>query len=446
MKKVLIITYHFPPEGRGLVLRPLKFAKYFLKHDWQPIILTSTPKTSYFKDDSLLDEANMLNVQVFRTKGPAKNLLTGRKLAHIPNESRRRLKRNWKRLRTIPDEQESWIKKAVKLGTEIIENNKIEIIYATAPPFSALVAAGELKEKFGIPLVIDYQDSWIHSPNAFFPLGYHKLRNMKLEQEVIRVTDEVITVNRRIKEYLIEEYHYLKHEDINIIHHGFDEEDLKLARQGEMPEKNRMRLTHSGSLFDLMSPEYFFEALTIVFNKKPELRSKIEACFLGGLSREHLDMIKKYNLSDVIFNPGYVDHITSLKYMLGSDVLWFMINNADGDQVVSPVRLCEYMGTRKPILACVPDGAAKQILKGYDAVRICEPDQPRQIANLIIEYNELYEKRMIPAANEEVVKKFDVEQLTAQLVRYFEFLRYIPPEFDIRGKEMIRTSINSQGL
>jgi len=355
----------------------------------------------------------------------------------------------------IPDEHEGWIKKAVKLGSEIIETNKIEIIYVTAPPFSALIAAGTLKEKFEIPLVVDYQDSWIHSPNAFFPFGYHKLRNMKLEQEVIRVTDEIITVNRRIKEYLIEEYNYLKHKDVNIIHHGFDEDDLTLARQGAMPEKSagqgsgsgrpKMRLTHSGSLFDLMTPEYFFEALTIVFNKNPSLRTKIETCFLGGLSREHLDMIKKHNLSDVIFNPGYVDHITSLKYLLTSDVLWFMINKADGDQVVSPVRLSEYMGTRKPILACVPDGAAKQLLRGYDAVRICDPDEPEQIANLIIEYYELYEKGFMPSANEEVVKKFDVEQLTAQLVRYFEFLRYIPPEFDIRGKEMIRTSINSQG-
>jgi glycosyltransferase involved in cell wall biosynthesis len=93
--------------------------------------------------------------------------------------------------------------------------------------------------------------------------------------------------------------------------------------------------------------------------------------------------------------------------------------------------MTEYIGARKPILACVPDGAAKQLLRGYDAVRICEPDEPEQIARLIIEYYDLYEKRMIPHANEEVVGKFDIEVLTAQLVRYFEFLRFIPHEFDI---------------
>jgi len=431
MKKVLIITYHFPPEGRGLVLRPLKLAKYFRNNGWEPYILTSTPKTYYFKDDYLLNEANELKLKVFRTKGPSKNILTGRKLAALPNESSRILGRNFKRFRKIPDEYEWWIKKAVKLGTDIIENNNIEIILAMAPPFSSLIAAKELKEKFSIPMVIDYQDSWMHSPEAFMPMGFHKLRNMKLEQEVIRITDEIITTNRRIKEYLIEEYNYLKHEDINIILNGFDEDDYEKARSGPMPEKPKMRFTHSGSFFDLMTPEYFFEALTIVFKKRPELRTKIEACFLGGLTREHLKMIKKYNVSDVIFNPGYVDHNAALKYMLSSDVLWFMVGKGQGEQLVSPVRMIEYIGARKPILACVPDGAAKQLLRGYDAVRICEPDEPEDIAALIIEYYDLSEKRMIPPANEEVVRKFDIETLTAQLVRYFEFLRFIPHEFDI---------------
>ena len=117
---------------------------------------------------------------------------------------------------------------------------------------------------------------------------------------------------------------------------------------------------------------------------------------------------------------------------MASDVLWFMIDKGVGEEVIAPVRLAEYFGVRKPILACVPDGAAKQLMRDYDAVRICEPDEPADIATLIIEYYELYTKRMMPIANEEVVRKFNIDKLTYQLVRYFEFLRDIPPEFGIR--------------
>jgi hypothetical protein len=441
LKKVLVITYDFPPLGKGSVLRPLKFSKYFLRYDWEPIILTSTPKTYYFRDDYLLNEAEELGFKIFRTKSSSNNLLTGRKLKELPNESARLRSRNLSRYRKQPDEHRSWISKAVKLGSEIIETNKIEIIYATGPSFTAFIAAGELKEKYKIPLVIDYQDSWLHSSSSYFPLGYHRLRNMKMEQQVIRVTDEIITTNRRIKEYLIEEYDYLKHEDINIIHHGFDEEDFRKAAETPVRPKQKMRFTSMGGFFDLITPRYYFEALSIVFEKRPELREKIEASFIGGLSRENLKLIHKFNLTDFVINPGYIDHMEAIKYLLSSDVLWFMVGKGTGDEVVSPVRLAEYFGARKPILASVPDGAAKQILKGYDAVRICEPDEPEEIAKLIIEYYELNLKRMMPIANEEYVRKFSINNMTYQLVRYFEFLRDIPPEFGIRGKEMLRHNI-----
>lgn len=432
MKKVLVITHDFPPLGKGSVLRPLKFSKYFRNYDWEPIVLTSTPRSYYFRDTSLLDEINELGITVYRTKSSSNNLLTGRKLKDLPNEKARLLKRNLTRYRKQPDEHKSWIAKAVKLGKEIIESHKIEIIYATGPSFTALIAAGELKEKYKIPLVTDYQDSWLHSATAYYPIGYQRLRSMKIEQEVIKVTDEIITTNRRIKEYLIEEYDYLKHDDINIIHHGYDEEDYKKAQLHPLPEKPKMRFTSVGSFFDLITPKYFFEGLKIAFEKKPELRGKIEACIIGGISRENLKIIQKNNISDSVVNPGYVDHNEAIRYMLASDVLWFMVGKGNGEEVVAPVRLAEYFGSRKPILASVPDGAAKQLLRGYDAVRICEPDEPEEIAKLIIEFYELYQNRMMPVANEEVVSKFNVDKLTYQLVRYFEFLRDIPPEFGIR--------------
>lgn len=437
MKKVLLITHDFPPIGKGSVLRPLKFAKYFPKYDWEPVVLTSTPKTYYFKDDYLLNEIE--GMQVFRTKGSANNILTGRKLKALPNESSRLRSRNLARVRNLPDEHKSWISKAVKLGSEIIESQKIEIMYATAPSFTAFVAAGELKEKYKIPLVIDYQDSWLHSSANFFPMGYHRLRNMKMEQDVIRVTDEIITINRRIKEYLIEEYDYLKHTDINIIHHGFDEEDYSKARSMGLPEKPRMRFTNVGSFFDLVSPAHFFEAVKIVFEKRPDMRGKIEACFIGGLSKENLKLIQKHNISDAVFNPGYLSHIDSIRYMLASDVLWLTIGKGDGDEVASPVRLSEYFGARKPILAAVPDGAAKMMLKNYEAVRICEPDEPNEIANIMIEYYDLAEKRMMPAPNEEMIREFNVDNMTYDLVRYFEFLRDIPPEFGIKKRETAKS-------
>lgn len=435
MKKVLVITHDFPPIGKGSVLRPLKFCKYFKNYGWEPIVLTSTPKTYYFADYSLLKEAEEQGITIFRTKGSSNNLLTGRNLKPLPNESSRKLKLKLKRLRKLPDEHKSWISKAEKLGKEIIENHNIEIIYSTGPSFTAHIAAGKLKEKYKIPLVIDYQDSWLHSSTISYHKGYKRLRAMKLEQDVIRVADEIITSNRRIKEYLIQEYNYLKHKDINIIHHGYDEDDFIIAQESVLPEKTKMRFLTAGNFFDLITPKYFLHALKIAFDKQPELRGKIEAVFLGGISKENLKYIQEYNIADSVINPGYIEHISCIKYMLSSDVLWFMIGRGKGDDTIAPVRLAEYFRAKKPILACIPDGAAKQILRGYEAVRIAPPDDAEEISKLILEFYELYTNKMMPAPNEEIIAKFNVNKLTYNLVRYFEFLRDISPEFGIKKIE-----------
>ena len=56
MKKVLIITYYWPPSGGSGVQRWLKFTKYLPKFDWKPFVYT--PENPYFevKDEAFLSD------------------------------------------------------------------------------------------------------------------------------------------------------------------------------------------------------------------------------------------------------------------------------------------------------------------------------------------------------------------------------------------------------
>jgi glycosyltransferase involved in cell wall biosynthesis len=288
--------------------------------------------------------------------------------------------------------------------------------------------------------VVDYRDSWLNSPSNYYPFPYYRYINSKKEIEVLRSADEVITCNRRIKEYIIESYHNIRHKDINIIPPGYDQQDFD-ASSSQLPRTNKMRFTHAGSFFDIISPKYFFEGLSIAINKRPEIKKKIEACFLGILSKENLHLISKYNLTEVIYNPGYVNHKECIKYLLSSDVLWLMIGRGDGEDVVSTVKMFEYFGARKPILACIPDGAAKSSLRHYNAAKICEPDNPVAISEMILEYYDLYSTNRLPQPNEEMILNFEVKKLTHQLVRYFEFLIDISPQSVFQEKKIITSNI-----
>jgi hypothetical protein len=419
--------------GIAGAVRPVKFIKYFARLGWETIVLTGTPKNYYAKDDYLLSETDIPEIKVMRTKGRKNNLLGSRKLKSLPNEGRRQLFCRLRKLYKIPDPQIGWKKKALKLASAILETEKIDIIYATAPPYTDLVIAAELKKKYGVPLVVDYRDSWLYSPDNFYPTNLYRFANRKKEQEVLRVTDVAVTVNRRIKEHIIENYPNIKHGDINIIPHGFDQEEIN-RNMSMLPRTNKMRFTHAGTFFQNQTPKYFMQGLSLAFKKRPGLSGKIEACFIGLLSKEDHKLISKYNLIESVYNPGFVNHKECTKYLLASDVLWFMIGKGRGEELISTVKLYEYFGARKPILACIPDGVAKGALRNHDAVKICEPDNPEAIAEMIIELYDLYSKNSLPVPNEETVKNYSMERLAFELIRYFEFLIDIPPEARLVSK------------
>ena len=412
--------------GMAGAVRPVKFVKYLPRYDWHPVVVTATPKSYYAKDEYMLEEIDLPEVEIHRTKGKRRNLLTDRKLRNLPNESRRQLWCKLKKAVKIPDPYIKWKNKAVKLASEIIESQKINVMYATAPPFTDFIIASELKKKYGIPLVVDYRDSWLYSPENFYPTSFYRFANMKKEQELLRLADQTLVVNRRIKEHIIETYRNIKHTDVNIVPFGFDDEEFKNTVY-QLPRTNKMRFTHAGSFYG-ETPKYFLKGLAIAFKKRPELRKKIEACFIGLLTKEDKKRILKYNLIEAVYAPGYVNHKECVKYLLSTDVLWFTVGKQENDELISPLKLSEYIGARKPILACVTEGVSKQMLRNYNAVKICPPDDPEAIADMIIEYYDLYAKNAMPLPNEEVVKKYDINTLTHELVRYFEFLIDISPE------------------
>lgn len=174
MKKVLIITNDFPPIALGSVQRICKLAKYLPRYGWLPVILTKTPKRFYARDDALLKEMQDSGVVIFRTKGRSRNFLNESRVIPLKRESKRNFYDKLRQVFYIPDKQKKWKKKAIKLASRIIEDEKIDLIYVTAPPFSSFLIGQELKEKYGIKLIVDYRDSWHDSPFNFYLTPFHR--------------------------------------------------------------------------------------------------------------------------------------------------------------------------------------------------------------------------------------------------------------------------------
>jgi glycosyltransferase involved in cell wall biosynthesis len=251
MKKVLIIAYYFPPLGGSGVQRTLKFVKYLPQFGWQPTVLTVGPTAYYAKDESLLKEIEHLNIQIIRTqsRGPNAMLHKNHDIVKMPKERMRRFLNFISDTFFIPDNKIGWKKYAVKAASEHLSKNKYDVIFATAPPVTDFLIGVELKKRFKIPLVLDYRDSWLSYPFKFFPTPLHRYIHFRKERYVVHKSDMITVTHRRVKEELLTRHKFLRHEDVVILPHGFDPEDMNFSNPDFIPHIDKMRITYSGMFY-----------------------------------------------------------------------------------------------------------------------------------------------------------------------------------------------------
>ena len=424
MFKVLVIAYYFPPMGLSGVQRTLKFVKYMKQYNWEPTVI-STGSVGYFAhDESLYKELNELNIRVFRTEGNDPNtLLSNYGTIKLPREWIRKTFNKISQTFFIPDNKISWSKQVYKLGSKLLSKESFDSIYVTIPPYSAFITAAKLKKKYNIPLFVDYRDMWYDSYLAFYPTPFHKYLNKKYEYNSLKAAERVIVTNRKIKEKLLSTYQFLTFDDIVILPHGFDPEDFD-SIPAEPKLNHKMRLTYSGIFYEHNTPKYFLKAFKKLVYENPEIASRIELHFLGYLGKHNERLVRKLKLQQFVINQGYLTHNDVIKKIKSSDILWMMLGKWKYAEVIAPGKLYEYFGSGKPIIGCVPDGAAKNALLDYGASFVCPPDDIEKIKDSILTAFKLFVKNELPLPDPEKLTQYRRDFLTEQLIRQFQlFIR-----------------------
>ncbi|MFA7711597.1 MAG: group 1 glycosyl transferase, partial [Candidatus Neomarinimicrobiota bacterium] len=210
MKKVLLITYYWPPAGGPGVQRVLKFAKYLPEFGWEPVILTVENGNYPAIDESLCNETPG-GIQVYRTHTfePFKTFkkITGKNTdqpipTYILNQD---AKDNWsarfgKWVRVnifLPDARVGWIPFARKIGKEIVRAEDISVVFSSSPPHSLQFIGRYISRRTGCRWIADLRDPWTE---AFWQRDIKALRparfiNRLLEKTILNAADELITVS-----------------------------------------------------------------------------------------------------------------------------------------------------------------------------------------------------------------------------------------------------------
>ena len=422
MFKVLVIAYYFPPMGLSGVQRTLKFTKYMKNYDWEPTVLTAGATAYYAHDFTLLQEAEREKIKIVRVGGNDINSrMASKGTVGMPAEKVRKILSKLSATFFIPDNKKGWCKKAILKARELLQDEKFDLIFVSGPPFSSFNMAVKLKNEFTLPLVIDYRDLWFGNQFGFYPTPLHSYLHRNMEYAVLKAADKIIVTNRKIKEKILSGYKFLTFDDVFIIPHGFDQEDFKdLTIDKKI--KTKMILTYIGIFYEFITPEYFLKAFKKLLIERPEIGSHIELHFVGILRKENEKLIRKLELQEFVKSHGYLNHREALVKAISSDVLWMMVGRGRNVDTVSSGKIYEYFGTRKPILACVSEGALKSSLTDYKASFIVEPDDIDGIKNMILKIYDLYTKNQLPVPDEQLIEKHKRDFLTDELTKQFFFL------------------------
>ncbi len=416
-RRVLVIAYYFPPMGTSGVLRATKFVKYLPEYGWEPIVLTATPSAFFAYDPSLLAELQERSVLIARTPDDGNPWWVRRRAAPdgtvaLPSQRIHTLWLRWSRFWWIPDRQIRWKKSALELGWRLVRQYEPAILFATAPPFTDFLIAAELAQRAGLPYIVDYRDPWVGDPEYWCPTPWHRRRHQRLERSVLTRMAVATVVTRGLKENLLRHYpDLLSHDDVAIVSHGYDSEDFAAVGRVE-PLTDRFVMSYVG-VFKHGNPQTVLQAVARFLRRSPSAQRRFEIRWVGIVRPEHRRMVEQLELQSIVRTIGYVSHREAIRHMVESHVLW-----VDNRPMGSPLKLFEYFGARRPLLACTPAHSPIQsLLQASGAAYWAEHGDVETMTRHIAELYQRWEEGTLPTPSEEFVRAFDMRVLTGELAR-----------------------------
>jgi hypothetical protein len=420
-KKLLIITYYWPPAGGPGVQRWLKFVKYLPDFDIQPIVYVPENPTYPIVDEGLLsevsDKAIVLKNIIFEpyqlagflSKKETKKISSG----IIPAAKKQSfLERTllWVRGNLfIPDARFLWVNPSVKYLKEYIQDHKIDTIITSGPPHSLHLIGLKLKQSLNINWYADFRDPWT-------TIGYHKAlklslyadkKHKQLEKSVLNGADTIIVTSKTTKA----EFKLLTHTPIEVITNGYDVENV--AKQS-LDEKFTM--AHIGSFLSDRNPKVLWEVLQELITENASFAAHFQLKLIGKISQEILDSIANYTLMDFCNNLGYVSHIEAIQHQRKSQVLLLIEIDSPETRSIIPGKLFEYMASERPIVAIGPkDSDFAEIITSTNTGVFFTYNEKERLKKTIISYFELYlenKLQVYPVG----LQQYSRKSLTKQLV------------------------------
>ena len=420
-KKVLIITYYWPPSGGSGVQRWLKFSKYLRDFNIEPVIYT-VDNPSYPINDTSLESEIPLGLEVLKQPIFEPNSFLSifgnnkkKESAGFLNPNPTLLGRFFQYVRAnyfIPDARKFWIKPSVKFLSNYLKNNKIDAIITTGPPHSMHLVGLALRDKFKIKWISDFRDPWTEI-DYFQQLPLTKKAKKKhhqLEQEVLEKSDMVIVVGETMKKKFLKHNH-----NIEVLTNGFDSYENSLTIELD----SNFSITHVGLMNADRNPTILWEVLYEISSENIDFKNNLRIKFIGKIDDTVIQDIQVFNPKNIVRIP-YLDHEEVRKYQASSQVLLLSINHVPSAKGIITGKIFEYLQAKRPILGIGPeDGDAAAILKKTNAGNIVGFNNKIELKAAVLKlYKDFKEEKLfVKSINVEQFHRKNITRQLAQVIK-----------------------------
>ena len=416
MKRLLIITYYWPPTGGSGVQRWVKFSKYLPEFGWQPVIYTPENPERIARDESLLADipacAEIIKTRIVEPYAVYRKLTGGGPGEVNPVNAQ---KKNWKQRLSlwirgncfIPDPRIGWVRPSLRFLKKYLAEHPVDAVVTTGPPQSVHLIGRGLKRALGLRWIADFRDPWTEM-FYYKHLGLSAAadrRHRRLEQSVLDEADALISVSPPVRQ----DFQARTRTPVVLITNGFDEDDFAAAAPPR--SDGRFRLVHTGLFAADGNPLNLWDALAERCAADPDFRERLEIRLAGKTDRAVTDAVRARGLGPNLVELGYLPHDGTVREQRAADILLLPLRREPEYAKVLPGKIFEYLAARRPVLGIgQEDGAAAAVLRDAGAGAMFGWDKKDELlAFLDAEH---------PAAAD--IEKYTRRALTAQLIRILQ--------------------------
>ena len=394
MKRLLIITYYWPPTGGSGVQRWVKFSKYLPEHGWQPVVYTPENPEQLARDESLLADipacAEIIKTRILEPYSIYRRLTGGKGEVNPVNAQ----KKNWRQRLSlwvrgncfVPDPRISWVRPSVRFLKKYLAEHPVDAVVTTGPPHSVHLIGRGLKRALGLHWIADFRDPWTE-------MFYYKhlglgpaadRRHHRLEQSVLDEADTVISVSPPVAA----DFRAKTKTPVVLITNGFDEEDFAVpgvtgeartpsgvaaerqqdVKDIEAPVCTSFKLVHTGLFAADGNPLNLWDALARRCEADPAFRARLEIRLAGKVDTAVSEAIRARGLGPNLVDLGYLPHDETVREQRAADILLLPLRREPEYAKVLPGKIFEYLAARRPVLGIgQPDSAAAAVLRDAGA-------------------------------------------------------------------------------